>query len=412
VHKLARQKIDLSAIEYRARPFEAFGRLREMGPLVPARLALLGKLWLVTTYDAVDEVLKNDKLFCRDPRHAGKRKFLIFQLLMPGLFRRLSQNMVGADEPDHRRLRSLVDQAFQRQNISELRPRIEELADQQLDRVAQIAAHNGGEVDLVEHLARPLPLTVICEVLGLPSEDRPKFKKWFASFANIKSAWGIFRVVPGLRKTVKYLRGQFEQVRKEPRTGLITALVEAEQAGDRLSDDELQSMVMLLLLAGHETTVHLVSNSILTLLQLPEVKRSLLDDWSKVESAVEEMLRYNSPAQFAKPRFVTADIEFHGQRLRRGELVMPVLAAANYDPVRFDNPTEFNIDRPKNYHLGFGAGPHVCLGLKLARAETQIVLERQLTRWPNLQPSFESSGPDWSRRIGMRSLNTLTVKCV
>ena len=412
MHKLARQKINLSAIEYRARPFEAFGRLREMGTLVPARLPLLGKIWLVTTYDAVNEVLKNDKLFCRDLRNVGNRRFLMFQLMMPGLFRRLSQNMLGKDEPDHRRLRSLVDQAFQRQNISELRPRIEKLVDRQLDRVAQVAAENGGEVDLIEHLARPIPLTVICEMLGLPGEDRPKFKKWFSSFANIKSVWGIFRVVPGLRKTMRYLRGQFEQVRRMPRKGLITALVEAEQAGDRLSDSELQSMLMLLLLAGHETTVHLVSNSILTVLQLPEVKRSLLDDWSKVESAVEEMLRYNSPAQFAKPRFVTRDIEFHGQVLRRGEVVMPVLAAANYDPVRFDNPTEFNVDRPKNHHLGFGAGPHVCLGLKLARAETQVVLERLFTRWPGLQPAFELSNPDWSKRLGMRSLNTLTVKCV
>ncbi|MCH7728986.1 MAG: cytochrome P450 [Planctomycetes bacterium] len=202
----------MSAIEYRAKPFEAFGRLREKGTLVPARLPLIGKLWLVTTYDAVDDVLKNDKLFCRDPRNAGRRKFLMFQLLMPGLFRRLSQNMIAADEPDHRRLRSLVDQAFQRQNIAELRPRIEELVDQQLDQVAQVAAQNASEVDLIEHLARPIPLTVICEVLGLPGEDRPKFKKWFSSFANIKSLWGIVKVVPGLRKTMKYLRGQFEQV--------------------------------------------------------------------------------------------------------------------------------------------------------------------------------------------------------
>jgi len=335
----------------------------------------------------------------------------MFQLMMPGLFRRLSQNMISVDEPDHRRLRSLVDQAFQRQNISELRPRIEELADQQLDRVAQVAAENGGEVDLIEHLARPIPLTVICEVLGLPGEDHPKFKKWFSSFANIKSFWGIVKVVPGLRKTIRYLRGQFEQVRQKPRKGLITALVKAEQGGDRLSDDELQSMVMLLLLAGHETTVHLVSNSILTVLQLPEVRRSLLGDWSKAESAVEEMLRYNSPAQFCKPRFVTEDTEFHGQRLSRGEVVMPVVASANYDPARFDNPTEFLIDRPQNYHLGFGAGPHVCLGLKLARAETQIILERLFTRWPNLRPAFEPSNPDWSKRIGMRSLKTLKVKC-
>jgi cytochrome P450 len=409
VIKLARQKIALSDIEYRARPFEAFGRLRELGAIVPARFPFLGNLWLVTTYEAVNEVLKNDKLFCRDPRNAGKRNFLFLQLLMPGIFRRLSENMIGKDEPDHRRLRSLVDQAFQRQSILDMQPRLVELAQQQLDKVAHIAAENGGEVDLIEHFARELPLAVICELLGLPAADRPKFKKSFSGFANIKSIWGIARVVPGLRKTLRYLREEFARVRREPRAGLITALVEAEQEGDRLSDDELQSMVMLLLLAGHETTVHLISNSILTLLQQPEAKRTLLDDWSQSEAAVEEILRYNSPAQFAKPRFVTEDTEFHGQPLRRGEMVMPVLAAANTDPARFDNPTEFQIDRARNYHLGFGAGPHVCLALKLARAETQVALEQLFTRWPNLQPAFELSSPDWSKRIGMRAINSLRV---
>jgi cytochrome P450 len=168
---------------------------------------------------------------------------------------------------------------------------------------------------------------------------------------------------------------------------------------------------MLLLLAGHETTVHMVSNSILTVLQLPEIRQTLLDDWTKVGSAVEEMLRYNSPVQFAKPRWVTEATSFHGQTLRRGEIVMPVLASANYDPARFEDPTEFQIDRPQNYHLGFGAGPHVCLGLKLARAETQVVLEQLFTRWPNLQPAFDPSMPDWSNRLGMRSLHTLNVIC-
>ncbi len=410
MQKLVRYKLSLSSIEYRARPFEAFGRLREMGTLVPARIAIFGNIWLVTTYDAVNEVLKNDKLFCRDPRNAGRNNFWLAHLMLPGLVRRLSQNMIGKDEPDHRRLRSLVDQAFQRQSISDLRPRMEELVDQQLDQVEQIAAQNGGEVDLIEHLARPIPLAVICELLGLPREDRPKFKKWFSSFANIKSIFGIVKIVPGLRRTLKYLRGQFEHVRQEPSEGLITALVEAEQAGDRLSDDELQSMVMLLLLAGHETTVHLLSNSILTLLQLPEVKQTLLDDWTSVDAAVEEMLRYNSPAQFAKPRFVTEDTEYHGQHLQRGEVIMPVIGSANSDPARFENPTEFKIDRPNNFHLGFGAGPHVCIALKLARAETQVVLQRLFTRWPNLQPAFEPSNEDWSKRIGMRALATLKVR--
>ena len=404
-------KIDLTAIEYRQTPFESFGRLREMGPLVPARIWFIGKPWLVTTYDSVNEVLKNDTLFCRDPKNAGGRNLLFFQLMLPLLFRRLTENMISKDEPDHRRLRSLVDQAFQRQEISAMRSRVEELVDQQLDEIAKVSLQENGQVDLVEHFARPIPLAVICELLGLPAEDRPRFRKWFSGFANVKSVLGIAKVVPGLRKTTRYIRRQIEQVRRTPRPGLISALVEAEQSGERLTNEELLSMVMLLLLAGHETTVHLISTSILTMLQLTPVRQALMADWSRIDAAVEEMLRYNSSAQFAKPRFVTEDTEFHGQLLKRGEMVLPVLACANYDPARFDQPNEFLIDRPRNYHLTFGAGPHVCLGLKLARLETQIALQKLFTRWPELQPTFDAAQPDWAKRLGMRSLNTLQVKC-
>lgn len=342
---------NLSAIEYRESPFEAFGRLREQGPVVRGRVfSGMGKVWLVTTYAAVDELLKNDRLLCRDPRHAGRSLVvlrLLVQMLMPGAFRILSQNMLGMDGPDHRRLRSLVDQAFQQQSISQLRPRIEELVDLQLDYVDELATQNNGEVDLVEHLARPIPLAVICELLGLPEEDRAKFKQWFGGFANMKSLLrGIVKLVPGILKTFKYLRSQFEHVRRNPRSGLITDLMQAEEAGDRLSEDELLSMTFLLLLAGHETTVHLISNSLLTVFQLPEVRRTLVEGASQIEQAGEEFLRYCSPAQVAKPRFVTEDVEFYGQQLKRGDAVVPVLASANYDPERFDNPTEFRIKRP------------------------------------------------------------------
>jgi cytochrome P450 len=298
-----------------------------------------------------------------------------------------------------------------RQSIADLRPRIERLVGEQLEHVAARSRTTDGQVDLIAELARPLPLSVICEVLGLPQEDRPKFKKWFSSFANIKSFWGIGRVVPGIRKTMKYLQGQFELVKREPRPGLIGALVEAEQSGDRLSDDELLSMAMLLLLAGHETTVHLMSNCILIMLQLEDVRESLQQDWRGLDPAFEEMMRYASPAQFGKPRWSTRDVEFHGYKLKRGDAVMPLLASANYDPERFENPAQFQIDRPRNYHLGFGAGPHVCLGLKLARTETQVVLQQLFTRWPDLASSFPIHSPDWSRRLGMRALKTLNVRC-
>ncbi|MCA9215138.1 MAG: cytochrome P450 [Planctomycetales bacterium] len=405
-----RLKLNLTAIEYRADPFTAFGRLRDMGTFVPARIPLIGNLWLATTYDAVNDVLKDDSLFCRNPKNAGRRNFPMLQLMMPGLFRVMAKNMIGMDEPDHRRLRSLVDQAFQRQSIDDLRPTIKQIVDDQLDYVEELAKQQNCKVELIEHLCRPVPLAAICQLLGLPAEDQPNFKKWFNSFTRIQSVWGIVKIVPGMSKTIKYLRHQIEEVRRNPRPGLMTALVEAEQAGDRLNDQELQSMVMLLLLAGHETTVHLITNAVLTLLQMPDVRDQLLADWTLVDPAVEEVLRYCSPVQFAKPRFVTTDTEFHGHSFKRGEVVMPCLASANYDPHRFEQPDRFIFDRPRNYHLDFGAGPHVCLGLKLARAETQIALERLFTRWPDLQPTFEPSTPDWSRRLGMRSLNSLEVR--
>ena len=409
MHKQARQKISLTGMEYRVTPFAAFGRLREMGPVVPVRLSMLGKAWLVTTYDAVQDVLKDHELFCREPENAGTRNFMIVRLLKPLGLGSLIQNVINLDEPDHRRLRSLVDQAFHRQNIEEMRPTLTQYIDAQLDSFAE-SLSNGKDVDLVKTLARPVPMASICELLGLPSEDRPKFKKWFSSFANIQSLWGLPKLVPGIRKTIKYMRQQFREVRNSPRPGLVSALVEAEQSGDKLSDDELLAMVMILLLAGHETTVHLISTSIWTLLTMPAVLEQLNSDWSQVEPAVTEMLRYNSPAQFAKPRFVTHDTVFHGQSLKRGEVMMPILAAANYDPDRFADPTKFQIDRPSNYHLTFGAGPHVCLGLKLARLETEIVLERLFTRWPNLKPAFALENADWSKRMGMRSLKTLRVR--
>lgn len=413
-----RHNFNLSNIEYRERPFEAFERLREQGPIVPGRILpfpLPGRCWLVTTYAAVDEVLKNDTLFLRDPCHAGRAFVIVkalFGILAPGMLKPLMQNMINMDGADHRRLRSLVDQAFQRQSIAQLRPRIEQLVDRQLGHVEELAARNDGEVDLWEHLAGPIPLAVICELLGLPEEDRPKFKRWFGGLANRKSILrGVFTVVPGLRKVLKYLRSQFDEVRQNPRPGLITDLVQAEQAGDRLSDDELLSMVFLLLAAGHETTVHLISNSLLTVLQLPNVRRALIEDPSRIEQAGEEFLRYCSPAQFVKPRFVAEDVEFYGQRLKRGDAVVPVLASANYAPERFEDPTEFRIDREQNFHVAFGTGPHVCLAMKLARAENEVVLERVLARWPDFQPAFDPANPAWGRQLGpMRPLKTLPVK--
>ena len=199
-------------------------------------------------------------------------------------------------------------------------------------------------------------------------------------------------------------------MRHNPRPGLITELAKIENDGDRLNEEELLSMVFLLLVAGHETTVHLISNAILTFFQHPRELERLRADWELLPNAIEEVLRYTSPVQLAKPRYVARDMEYRGQQLRRGELLTPLLACANYDPAKFEDPLTFNMHRDPNYHMTFGSGPHVCLGMKLARSETECALKTIFSRWPNLEPQFDVGNPDWSMRIGMRGLKSLKVK--
>ena len=403
-------RINLTGAEYRQHHFEAFGRLREMGEMVQVRLPIIGKTWMATSYDAVNELLKNSDLFARDPKNAGRKTMIAFQWTLPRSFMVLARNMLSYDGEEHRRLRSLVDKAFNRHNISDMESRIDDLAREQLQIAKQVADQNGGTVDLVQHFARPFPLSVICELLGLPFADREKFMKWFEPFSTISSVFGIFKLVPALRKTMRYLREQFKEVQKNPRPGLMNALVEAEHEGDKLDDEELLAMVFLLLVAGHETTVHLLTTGLLSLFQFPDQKDRLLHDWSLGDLAVDEMLRYNSPVQYSKPRFVTKDIKFHGAELKQKQLVMAVLAAANMDPNKFDNPTTFDITRKPNYHMTFGSGPHVCLGMKLARSETIVGFKALFDMFPGLEPQFDVNNPHWNSRMGTRGLRTMEFK--
>lgn len=384
-----------------------FSELRDRGPLIPARLSLIGRVWLVTRHAGVNACLRDAERFVRDPRNAGRKQDVRLQLIMPRMFDRLSKNMLGADGDAHRRLRMLVDKAFSRQNIQHLESEIERISRQLLE---QLPVDENGVVDLVEHFCQPLPLIVICQLLGLPDSDRPRFMKWFEGFSSASNLWAVFRLVPNLRRTMRYLEHQFREVRRSSRPGLIHDLVEAEMEGDRLSHEELLSMAMLLLLAGHETTVHLISTSVLTLFQLPDVRQRLVQDPQLLESCVDEMLRYNSPVQFTKPRFAAVDCEFYGQTLKRGDSLVPLLASANGDPEVFEAADQFRIDRHPNRHLAFGAGPHVCLGLKLARAETMIALRTLLHRYPDLGPGFDLAHPHWSRRGGMRALKSMPVR--
>lgn len=399
--------IDINSKQFKCDPFPVLKALREIGPIVRTKLPMIGETWVTTTYEATNAILRDKDTFVNDPRNAGRKTYAGMQWWMPKSLQAMTSNMLGRDEPDHRRLRSLTESAFLKRSIDDMRPRIAKLVDQQLDLMEKQAIMHG-MVDFIDHFSRPLPLAVICELLGLPEEDRTKFTRW-CNFTSVSGVWGFIRALGGIGKMQRYLKHQFELCRKQSRPGMISALVAAEQEGDRLSEEELLASAIVLLIAGHETTVHLLNGGVLTLLQRSWEIADLKDDWSICEPAVDEILRYFTPVQMTKPRYAKRDVILYGQQIKRGEFFMPLLAAANSDPAKFYDPERFDVRRSPNQHLAFGAGIHVCLGLKLAKAEAEIAFERLFTRFPTMQISIPESRLDWSERIGMRALSSLPI---
>lgn len=403
--------VDFSSQSFKENPFPTLAQMRDAGPVIRVRFPLFGKIWMATTHEAVSELLRDHDRFVQNPAAGGNAWMKTLLRWLPGTLKPLTTNMLLRDPPDHRRLRSLVDQAFQRRSIEALRPHIEVLADQALDRLESEANQSGGVADLLTHFARPFPLAVICEMLGLPPEDRPQFTRWASGFSTSSSILGVFwGLFTGVRRMMKYLRAEFVRQAREPRDGLFAALIQAEEAGDRLSEDELIAMVFLLLMAGHETTLHQISLSVLALLDHPKQLTELTADWNHSESAVQELFRYISFAQVTKPRYAIGDTTFHGQHIRKGQVVFACLASANSDPAVFSDPATLDISRNAARHVAFGYGIHACLGAKLARTELEIALQRIFTRFPNIQLAVPRNSLRYGSRPGTRALLSLPVR--
>jgi cytochrome P450 len=344
---------DLISPAFQANPFPEFDRMREEGPVVQVRLPIIGAIRLAVTHDASVALLKDQQNFVRDARNAGKRSQIGILTWLPKPVRVLADNMLGHDDPKHRMLRGLVDQAFARRGIDALRPMIEEIADRLLDRLEGRA-----EVDLMAEFCRDLPLSVICAMLGLPERDLPTFKRWMGGIADTANVWAVLRALPGVLRTVGYVRRKAAAGSDVKADGLIAALRDVEIDGRRLTGDELASMVFLLFAAGQETTTHLIGGGIHALLSHPDQKERIVDDPSTIPLAVEECLRHVSPVQMTKPRFAARDIELAGVALKRGDMVAALVAAANSDPAKFDEPHRFDIGRHPNPHIAFGTGVH------------------------------------------------------
>lgn len=409
------QTFDITSPAFKRDPAPVLAEMRAAGPVVRARFPLIGETWLATSYGAVNALLGERDSFVMEGARAGKRGIAGLKWWMPRSLRLLADNLLLKDDPDHRRLRGLVDAAFHKRGIAEMRPRIGAIADRMLEDFAEAAAANGGVADLVGHVARPFPLAVICELLGIREADRPMLMRWVAGITEVGSPLRFLLALPGLKKLIRYLQGEIEACRAAPREGLISDLVQAEVDGQTLTDNEMLSMVNLLFIAGHETTVHLISGGVIALLRHPEQKARLLADRGGESSkamgdAVQELLRWVCPVQMTKPRHVAADRDFHGAALKRGDYVMGVLAAANRDPAAFADADALDLTRHPNRHLSFGAGMHFCLGAQLARAEAEIVLEKLFTRWPELSLAVDEEVLAWGKHPGLRAVTELPVR--
>jgi cytochrome P450 len=394
-------RVDFTSQEFFRNPGASIERLRARGPVVETRFPIVGKVWLTTTHDAAARVLKDSTMFTlrKDGSPAGLRWW------MPSFVRALASNMLTVDEPDHTRLREIVDEAFRRRAVLDMQPHIRAIADQ----LAEELFADGSPADLVKRYARTLPLAVICELLGLPPSDRPKFIAWANTVARVTGAVGVLRMIRGLWWLKRYLEERLRLAREHGGEGLIAELVRVEMEGGRISADEMVSMLFLLLGAGSETTTHLISGSVYELLKNPALRDWLEEDWSRAGLAIEEFLRFLSAVQVTKPRFVREDTELGGVRLKKGDKIMAMLAAANMDPQANEHPERLDLERRPNRHIAFGTGIHFCLGHQLARIESMCALQALFTRWPRLRLAVAPDQIRWRKRPGLRSIEKLPV---
>lgn len=396
--------VDISSPEHKADPFPFYARLRAESPV--CRVPLPGKrsAWLVTRYDDVVSVLKDER-FAKDKLNALTPEQLGKQPWVPAIFQPLTRNMLDLDPPDHTRLRALVQKAFTPRLVEGMRGRIEALTEELLD-----AVQGQGRMDLIGDYALPVPTTIIAEMLGVPAEDRHKFHRWSAAIMTVTAAvWSILKAIPSTWMFLRYIRKLVRARRAAPRDDLISALAQAEEAGQQLNEDELLAMVFLLLIAGHETTVNLIGNGMLVLLEHPDQLERLKQDPSLIRPAVEELLRYATPLLTATERYTREDVTVGGVTIPQGAMVFAAIASANRDERQFPNPDKLDITREPNKHLAFGLGSHFCLGAPLARLEGQIAINTLLRRTSQLRLAVPRTSLRWRPGLVLRGLTSLPL---
>lgn len=398
-------KIDLTDPQVRRDPFPLYARLRREAPVTSIPFPLVGRVWLVSRYDDVCSGLRDPRL-ANDPRNAAAGQWSPDRWYMPEAIRTLNQSMLSQDEPGHRRLRTLVHGAFTPRRVEALTATVERLTESLLDRIAA-----RGSTDLIADLALPLPLTVISEMFGVPEADRMKFRKWMNAVVELAGGGviSLLRQIPNLMLLTRFLRRLIRLRQAEPGDDLTSALIQVRDSDDKLSEDELVAMLFLLLLAGHETTVNLIGNGALALLQHPDQLALLRERPELITSAVEELLRYTNPIEQPSPRFAREELTIRGVTIPRGAGVLLLLASANRDEEAFERADQLDITREPNRHVAFGLGAHYCLGAPLARLEGRIALQALIRRFPKLRLAVDPQKLKWRSSMSLHGLRELPL---
>ncbi len=384
-----RLPVDIVSQEFSENRFEIYRWLHENAPVHKGKASVL-TMYLVSRYDDCAALLKDGRLIRCRSNVMGKSWW---SFLIPKTVNLILSSMINQDDPQHKRLRRLVHKAFTHKSVEQMTERIHELTSELLDKL-----ETEREIDLIHSYALPIPVTVISWLLGIEPHEVPAFSKTVRAISQDISGFRMLQsLFSDMPKSVAFLRGLIGRKRKSPGDDILTALIHAEEEGDSLTEDELISMTMLLIIAGHETTVHLITHAIVTLLEHPNELRKLQENPKIIDSTIEEVVRFVGPVHTTETNYAREDITLHGVTIPKGAIVVPLLGAANRDPSAFDKPDVFDIARSPNHHLGFGQGIHYCLGAPLARLEAKIAVPLLLQRFSRLRLTAKSSSLEVQR---------------
>jgi len=394
--------VDLNSQAFADHKYLWYDWMLEEAPVCNGKISIM-KVSLVSRYDDCRMVL-SDPRFLRNRGRARGKGSSPLPFPMPKSIAALAKSMILEDDPEHRRLRSLVNKGFSPRAVAALADRVTGLADEILDGLSK----KDGPIDLLNDYARPIPLRVISDMVGVSGDEGRKFADVIRTVTQGLSGLKMIRTLLwDLRMAQRFVRELIQRKRAEPGDDILSDLIQAEEEGERLTEEELVAMVFLLMIGGFETTLHLITNGVRTLVEHPDQMERLRAQPDLWGSAVEEIVRHRGPIHGTKLQYAAEDVTLHGVTISRGSPVMPMLGAANHDPRAFEKPQEFDIARTPNHHLGFGFGPHFCLGRQLALMEARIALEKIFARNPDLRLATPPSEikmakmPGWHRHVSL-----------